>query len=170
MSMTPEVPRVRPKKRVGTTGWHPGQALIPAVGIALAVLVAVGVGLAIIIARAGGTREDPVAIVATEPLREIPALTLAPCSATTPTGSTYDPCALEPEFFIASFWNPLKALPYFAKWQAANPGEWAMLNAWLRDGTNSAQPTVRTSFGALVRFGFAQCKAWAQPVSACNVP
>ena len=104
------------------------------------------------------------------PEPNFPPVTAPPCAATTPANQTYDPCALEPNRFRVTFWNPLNALPYFTKWKTANPGEWGTLDGYLRNGlpyVQGAEPVVRTHFGAIVRNGIVQCKAWVNNPASC---
>lgn len=99
--------------------------------------------------------------------------TVPPCSATTPLGMTFDPCATMPGDWQAGFWNPLNTNTYFPKWKAANPGEWSRLDAWRKDGQPydpSTAPVVKTGYGGVVRFGIAVCKSWTQPPSLCGMP
>lgn len=97
-------------------------------------------------------------------------LTAAPCSATSPQGQTYDPCAGTVAWWVPAYWQPLKAVPYFTKWTTANPGEWAALDAWRRDGLHSAMPPTRTSFGRVVGSIISQCKDWVNVPADCAVP
>lgn len=105
-----------------------------------------------------------------ETVQTVSPITALPCSATSPLGQNYDPCGLYPDGWRAAFWNPLQRIPYFTKWTTANPGEWAMLNAYLRNGqpySETTQPTVKTAFGGIVRFGIIQCKAWVNNPASC---
>lgn len=134
--------------------------------------VAIAGGAAALALAAGGfvaaDQLDIVPLSATETTT----VTAAPptCEAITARGTVADACNQELLLWQQSNRNALSTLPYYAKWKAANPREYAAMRTWGTSPATTPEHTANTAFGALVRYGLNQCRTWAPSLSACLLP
>ena len=147
--------------------------LLPAAGIVIVLLCALIVGGAYGISRDDGYTAPPDYVPMPDYIPEVPQqpIQLPPCSQTTPWGTTFDPCGGMPEAWVNTVWKQLLGFAYFNKWKAANPNEWAALNAYLRNGqtpSNSVSPAPKSLFGSVVLFVINGCKQYVNNPAACQ--
>jgi len=129
-------------------------------------LAATGAAVALVAAGVvGGSALSSSSSTTTTIAAAVPACTLV-----NTFGTIADPCTQELAKWEQEFRNGLATNAYYPKWRAANPGEYGRLRTWGTSSSTTPQPIVATGYGAVVRYGLAQCRTWAVDLARCVLP